>query len=98
MWIGWIEFDVLLGDVHSLKAKRSTVRPIIAEIRRKFEVSVAEVGHAELHRRSLVGVAVVSGDRSHIVDVLDSVERLVADRPEVELLSAHRALRTSDDE
>ncbi|HSN38124.1 MAG TPA: DUF503 family protein, partial [Arthrobacter sp.] len=26
MWIGWIEFDVLLGDVHSLKEKRSVVR------------------------------------------------------------------------
>ncbi|MDT5086774.1 MAG: uncharacterized protein QOJ61_3817, partial [Mycobacterium sp.] len=28
MWIGWLEFDLLLGDVHSLKQKRSVVRPI----------------------------------------------------------------------
>lgn len=98
MWIGWIEFDVLLGDVHSLKSKRSVVRPIIAEVRRKFEVSVAEVGHIDLHRRSMVGVAVVAGDRAHVVDVLDGVERLVAGRPEIELLSARRSLRTSEDE
>lgn len=98
MWIGWIEFDVLLGDVHSLKMKRSTVRPIIAEIRRKFEVSVAEVGHVDLHRRAMVGVAVVAVDRSHAVDVLDGVERLVAARPEIDLLSARRSLRTSGDE
>lgn len=98
MWIGWIEFDVLLGDVHSLKAKRSVVRPIISEIRRKFEVSVAETGHLDLHRRSMVGVAVVAVDRAHVVDVLDHVERLVAGRPEIELLSARRALRTSEDE
>ncbi|MFA5607031.1 MAG: DUF503 domain-containing protein [Leucobacter sp.] len=98
MWIGWIEFDVLLGDVHSLKSKRSVVRPIISEIRRKFEVSVAEVGHVDLHRRSMVGVAVVSSDRAHVVDVLDGVERMVAGRPEVELLSARRTLRTSEDE
>lgn len=52
MWIGSIEFDMLLGDVHSLKEKRSVVRPIIAEVRRKFEVSVAEVGHLDLHRRA----------------------------------------------
>ena len=32
MWIGWIEFDLLLGDVHSLKAKRSVVRPLVAEL------------------------------------------------------------------
>lgn len=98
MWIGWIEFDVLLGDVHSLKSKRSVVRPIIAEVRRKFEVSVAEVGHIDLHRRSMVGVAVVAGDRAHVVDVLDGVERLVAGRPEIELLSARRSLCTSEDE
>lgn len=27
MWIGWLEFDLLLGDVRSLKQKRSIVRP-----------------------------------------------------------------------
>ena len=31
MWIGWLEFDLLLGDVHSLKQKRSAIRPVIAE-------------------------------------------------------------------
>jgi len=25
MWIGWLELDLLLGDVHSLKAKRVPV-------------------------------------------------------------------------
>ena len=30
MWTGTIEFDILLGDVHSLKEKRSLVRPIVA--------------------------------------------------------------------
>ena len=32
MWIGWTEFDILLGDVHSLKEKRSVVRPLLAEL------------------------------------------------------------------
>ena len=35
MWIGWIEFDLLLGDVHSLKEKRAVLRPILAELRRE---------------------------------------------------------------
>ncbi|MBW0017136.1 MAG: DUF503 family protein, partial [Mycobacterium sp.] len=39
MWIGWLEFDVLLGDVRSLKQKRSLVRPVVAELRRKLSVS-----------------------------------------------------------
>lgn len=98
MWIGWIEFDVLLGDVHSLKEKRSTVRPVIAEVRKKFQVSVAEVDHLDLHRRAAIGASVVAADRAHVVDVLDGIERMVAGRPEIELLSARRSLRTSEDD
>ncbi|CAJ1502788.1 DUF503 domain-containing protein [[Mycobacterium] holstebronense] len=97
MWIGWLEFDLLLGDVHSLKQKRSVVRPIVAELRRKFDVSAAETGSPDLHRRSGIGVSVVSGDRGHLVQILDAAERLVADRPEIELLSVRRGLSRSDD-
>ena len=97
MWIGWLAFDILLGDVHSLKEKRSVVRPIVAELHRRFSVSAAETGGLDLHRRAGLGVAVVAADRAHVVDVLDAAERLVAGRPEIELLSARRELRRSDD-
>lgn len=98
MWIGWLEFDILLGDVRSLKQKRSVVRPIVAELQRRFAVSAAETGWLDLHRRAGIGVAVVAADRAHLVDVLDAVERSVAARPEIELLSARRDLRRSDDD
>ncbi|MRX42962.1 DUF503 domain-containing protein [Agromyces kandeliae] len=98
MWIGWIEFDVLLGDVHSLKQKRSIVRPILAELRRATEASVAEVGAHDLHRRVELGVAVAGSASDRITDVLDRAERLVAAHPEVTLLSARRRLRRSDDD
>ena len=98
MFVGSLELDVLLGDIHSLKEKRGVVRPLVAELRRQFDVAVAEVGHLDLHRRALVGVAVVAADPAHCADVLDSCERWVAARPELDLLSAHRTLRGSDDD
>jgi uncharacterized protein len=98
MWIGWLEFDLLLGDVHSLKQKRSVVRPLIAELQRRFNVSAAETGSLDLHRRAGVGLAAVAADRTHVVDVLDAAERLVAARPEFELLSVRRRLNRSDDD
>ena len=97
MWIGWLEFDLLLGDVHSLKEKRSVVRPIVAELQRRFAVSAAETGSQDLHRRAGIGLAVAGGDRAHVVEVLDAAERLVAARPEIELLSARRGLANSAD-
>ena len=98
MFIGTAEFDLLLADVHSLKEKRSVVRPIVGELRRRFDVAVAEVDALDLHRRARVGVAVVAAEAAHCRDVLDACERLVAARPEVELLSARRRLHSSDDD
>jgi len=97
MWIGWLEFDVLLGDVHSLKQKRSVIKPIVAELHRKFAVAAAETGENDLHRRASIGVSLVAGDRGHVVEVLDAAERLVAARPEIELLSTRRGLHSSED-
>ncbi|GLW91007.1 DUF503 domain-containing protein [Actinokineospora globicatena] len=97
MYVGALELDVLLGDVHSLKQKRSAVRPVLAELRKRFDVAVAEAGHLDLHRRALLGVSAVAADAAHITDVLDACERLVAGRPELELLSARRRLLGPDD-
>jgi len=98
MYVGALECDVLLGDVHSLKQKRSAVRPVVAELRRRFAVSAAEVGHLDLHRRAMIGVSCVAADPGHVVEVLSSCERLVAARPEMELLSArHRMLGPEDE-
>ena len=89
--------DLLLGDVHSLKEKRSVVRPVVAALA-ALGVSAAEADHLELHRRALVGVAVVAADAGHVREVLASCERLVADRPEVEVLSAHTQLYKEGDD
>lgn len=97
MFIGTLSFDLLLGDVRSLKQKRSVVRPIVAELRRKLEVSAAEVGCLDVYRRAEIGVAIVAADAGHCRKVLDTAERLVADRPEIELLSAHRTLHNDRD-
>ena len=89
LFTGALALDLLLGDVHSLKEKRSVVRPIVAELRRrKFDVSAAEAGHLELHRRALVGVAVVAADAAPRARRARGVREAVAARPEVEVLSA----------
>ena len=97
MYVGTLSFDLLLGDVRSLKEKRSVVRPIVAELRRRYPVSVAEVGDQDLYRRAGIGLAVVSGDLAHLTDVLDRCERWMIARPEADLLSARRRVHGGDD-
>jgi uncharacterized protein YlxP (DUF503 family) len=95
--VGTLTLDLLLGEVHSLKEKRSLIRPVVAELRRRFPVSVAETGHLDLHRRGEVAVAVVGTDGAHCQQVLAACERLVAERPELELLSARTRLWDDED-
>jgi uncharacterized protein YlxP (DUF503 family) len=94
--IGALTADVLLGDVHSLKEKRGVVRPVVAELRRRFEVAAAETGDQDLHRRAELSVALVSSEHRHVREVLEACERLIAGRPELELLSVR--IRVLDDE
>jgi uncharacterized protein len=93
VYVAALTLDVLLGDVHSLKAKRSVVRPLVAELRRAYPgVAIAETGHLDLHRRAEIGVAAVSATAENAMSVVAACERLVARHPEIELLSARQRL------
>jgi len=96
--VGSLSLDLLLGDVHSLKDKRSQVRPLVAQLRRDHPVSVAEVGYHDLHRRTLVGVAVVGATAALVGRVLDEVETAVSDQPHLVLLAARRRVVFEEDE
>jgi len=97
VYTGTVLFDLLLpDDSRTLKVKRSYVRPIVAALRR-LEVSAAEVGALDRYGRAEIAVAVVASAPGHVRDVLDSCERLVAGRPEVELLSARHRVYGADD-
>ncbi|MER6514469.1 DUF503 domain-containing protein [Nonomuraea sp. NPDC048881] len=98
MYVGALTLDILLGDVRSLKQKRSVVRPLIAELQRRYpSIAVAETGHLDLHRRCEVGVAVISASAGNCKEVMDACERMVAFRPEIELLSARQRLYNDED-
>jgi uncharacterized protein YlxP (DUF503 family) len=98
MFSGTLRIDVLLGEVHSLKEKRALIRPVLAELNRRAGVGAAEVALQDLHRRAVLGVAVVAGTHARVVEVLDDCEGAVAWRPELEVLSVRRRVRSDEDE
>jgi uncharacterized protein YlxP (DUF503 family) len=95
--VGTLRCDVLLGDVRSLKQKRAVVRPIVAELRHRFEVSAAETGEHELYRRAELAVVTVGSSHRFVADVLDGCERLIAEHPEIEVLGTRRRVLDDDD-
>lgn len=95
--MGALEVELLLGDVRSLKQKRGLVRPLLSELRHRYDVAAAETGEADLWRRATLGVAAVAGTAERVAQVCDRVERWAWARPEVEVVRVTRWVRSIDD-
>ncbi|HLB24931.1 MAG TPA: DUF503 domain-containing protein [Nitrospirota bacterium] len=86
MFVGILTVELHVFDSGSLKSKRSVVKGMKDRIRSRFNVSVAEVDNQDLWQRATLGVACVSGDKSHAVDVLNKVMDLVRSNTSAELI------------
>jgi uncharacterized protein YlxP (DUF503 family) len=91
-----LRFELFIPDCHTLKQKRAVVRPMVDGLRRRYHVSSAEVGALDKWQRAEVGVAIVAGSHSHVLDVLAEVERFVWSFPEVQVLASHRSWLEED--
>src|SRR5260370_38190703 len=94
MYVGVLTLDLLLGDVASLKQKRSAVRPLVAELRRRYPgASVAETGYLDRHRRAESGIAVGASTAAYPAYAPAAPGPAVAGRPGPRMASpAHRAI------
>lgn len=77
MIVGLLTLELLLEESNSLKEKRRIVRSLYDRIRRKFNVSVAEVDYHDIWRRAALGVACVSTDTRQVNKVLSTVVAFV---------------------
>lgn len=69
----------------SLKDKRSIVKGIIASLRRKFNLSVAEVEDQDMLQTISIGMAVVTTSYVHAQGVLDEAIRFLDENESAEI-------------
>ncbi len=86
MVVGCCMMDLYFPESGSLKSKRQVLKSVIARLRNRFNVSVAEVDANDLWQRSVIGVAVVSNEGAHANSVLSKVIRYVEGERRLELL------------
>lgn len=72
--VGLLTLELRLEDAHSLKDKRRVVKGLKDRLRRRFNVSVAEVDDLELWNSAVLAVAAVSKDRLYAGQLLEAVE------------------------
>lgn len=73
MFVGILQFELLIRGAESLKDKRRVVRSVKDRLHREHLVSVAEIGALEHQQLALMGLSFVSNSAGHVSNVLDRV-------------------------
>ena len=86
MTIGVLQFEIRVGDAMSLKDKRRVVKSIKDRIAHGHNVSIAEVGALDEHRRSIIGIAMVANERGYVEGALSKLVDFVRSVGNVDLV------------
>lgn len=70
-----------------MKGKRSVLKSVIAQVKNKYNVSVAEVGDQDAWQLATLGISCVSNDGQHANEVLSKVVAFIDNgRFDIEML------------
>lgn len=86
MYIGVLELTLRLDGCRSLKDKRQVVRSLVDQLRHHGRAAVAEVAYQDEHELAGIGVAVVSGDRRMVEQMLADLIDFAEDHAKAEIV------------
>ena len=87
MNIGVGKINLRMPENDTLKGKRMVVQSLLAKVRDKFHVSVAEVENGDKWQIATIGVVYVSNDSRHANEVISRImDYIVNTRLDVEVL------------
>jgi len=96
MNVGVCRIELCLPENLSLKGKRRVLKSIVARVKNRFDVSVAEIDDQELWQLATLGICYVSNNNRHANEVLSKVvDFIVNGRFEVEILNYEIELLTA---
>ena len=84
MIIGVSQITLHLPDSQSLKDKRQIIKSVMARVRNRFEVAIAEVEEQDRWQIAVIGVSCVSNSRQHTEEILGNARRYIEEtRPDI---------------
>ncbi len=82
-----LRVELHIPDSHSLKEKRSVVRPVTEGLKKVASVSVAEVDFQESWQRCSLGIALVARDVGCLDTLIEAVRRYLDDQRKAEVVN-----------
>jgi uncharacterized protein YlxP (DUF503 family) len=89
--VGVLVWELEVLGSHSLKDKRRVVKSLKERLQSRFKVSAAETNYQDLWQRAELSACVVSGERHHVDEVLDSMDRLVTSDMRARVIQSRRS-------
>ena len=86
MVVGVLQLELSVPDAFSLKDKRRVIKSLKDRIAHDHNVSIAEVGALDEHRRCVLGMAMVSNDGRYVEGALSKLVDFVRMVPQVSLI------------
>jgi uncharacterized protein len=86
MVIGVLQLEIGVGAAMRLKDKRRVVKSLKDRIAHAHNVSIAEVGALDEHRRAVIGIAMVSNDSRYVEGALSKLVDFVRGVRDVDLI------------
>lgn len=90
MHILLIKLTLQIPNAHSLKDKRRQIKSLKDRLSSRFNASVAEIDEQDNWQQAVIGVCIISNDRSYLDKQYSLVEILVLEYTDVELINIHR--------
>ena len=90
MHILFIKLDLNIPLAHSLKDKRSQIKSLKDKLSSRFNASIAEIDALDNWQQAVIGICIISNDRSYLDKQYSLIETMVLEYTQLELVSAER--------
>lgn len=97
MYVGLLQFELLVRSSESLKDKRRVVKSLKDRLHREHLCAVAEVSALDHQKLAVLGLSVVSNAAPHVSQTLDAITAKIKAEKDAELGETHRMVAALDE-
>jgi uncharacterized protein YlxP (DUF503 family) len=86
MHIGVCKIWLRIPESHSLKTKRRVIKSLIARLKNRFNIAIAEVEALNAHEAAVLAAVSVSNDAAHLNKLISHVITFIETNVDAELV------------
>ena len=87
MIVGVLTVEIFIPSSGSLKEKRFVLKSLKDRLKNKYNISVAEIDFQDKWQRSIIGIAAIGNEQSHVQQYLQQIFQYMDNSEFYEIIS-----------